>query len=258
MTYEELLKQVLENGEYRQDRTGVGTKSIFGGDIRYNLAAGFPLITTKKVHFKSVAEELFWFLRGETNIKTLDATIWYEWADANGSIGARAYGAQWRNWQGSHDQIQNVVESLTNNPQSRRHLVTAWNPAELEDVALPPCHYSFQFYLSNANRLSIIVNQRSADMFLGVPFNLASYALLCHLVATTVGAAPGEIIWRGGDCHIYENHIEQVKEQLTRDVREFPRLEVKRSVRNVWEYELDDIELTGYNPHPRIAAPVAV
>lgn len=278
--YENLLQHILKNGTHKTDRTGTGTISSFGHQLRYNLAEAFPLITTKKVHFPSVAEELFWFLRGETNTKTLNATIWDEWQDENGELGP-VYGFQWRSWpkyitkltklQGSTgaihekerhvveaiDQIANIQKELRENPDSRRHLVSAWNISQIDQMALPPCHYAHQYYVADG-KLSILVNQRSADMFLGVPFNIASYALLCHLMADVVGLEVGELVWNGGDCHIYSNHIEQVEKQLARESRPYPQLNIVGHHENVWEYMMEDIEVVGYNPHPTIKAPVAI
>ena len=260
--YEDLLRDVFEHGTAKGDRTGTGTRSLFGKQIRFDLADSFPLITTKRVHFKSVAVELLWFLRGESNVQFLHdhgVTIWDEWANADGDLGP-VYGVQWRSWptpDGSHiDQISTVIEQLRVNPDSRRHLVSAWNVAELDQMALMPCHAFFQFYVADG-KLSCQLYQRSADMFLGVPFNIASYALLTLMVAQQVGLAPGEFIWTGGDCHIYDNHVEQVREQLSREAYPYPRIEI-RPRDSIFDYTLDDFALVEYQHHPRIAAPVAV
>ncbi|HVW82174.1 MAG TPA: thymidylate synthase [Mycobacteriales bacterium] len=260
--YEDLLRLVLDTGVHKADRTGTGTRSIFGHQLRYDLATGFPLITTKRVHFKSVAIELLWFLRGEGNVKWLHengVTIWDEWADANGDLGP-VYGVQWRSWPtpdgGSIDQISQLLETLRRDPDSRRMVVSAWNVASLGEMALPPCHMMFQFYVANG-RLSCQMYQRSADLFLGVPFNIASYALLVHLVAQQSDLEPGELIWTGGDCHIYDNHHDQVIEQLSREPFRFPQLEVRRAD-SLFSYSYDDLDLVGYEHHPAIAAPVAV
>ncbi len=260
--YEDLLRLVLEQGAPKSDRTGTGTRSVFGHQLRYDLQAGFPLITTKRVHFKSVAYELLWFLRGDSNARWLQdhgVTIWNEWADANGELGP-IYGVQWRSWptpDGRHiDQIASAVELLRSDPDSRRNIVSAWNVAELENMALPPCHLLFQFYVADG-RLSCQLYQRSADMFLGVPFNIASYSLLTHMVAQQVGLDVGEFIWTGGDCHIYDNHHEQVREQLSREPYPFPTLELAKAP-SLLEYSFDDVQVTGYEHHPAIKAPVAV
>jgi thymidylate synthase len=260
--YEDLLRHVLVNGEHKADRTGTGTRSVFGHQMRFDLQQGFPLITTKRVHFRSVAVELLWFLRGERNIKWLKengVSIWDEWADEEGDLGP-VYGAQWRSWTtpdgGSIDQISQVIDLLHTNPDSRRMIVSAWNVADVPDMALPPCHAMFQFYVAGG-RLSCQLYQRSADLFLGVPFNIASYALLVHLVAAQTGLAVGDFIWTGGDCHIYDNHIEQVSEQLTRAVLPFPTLEVAPAD-SLFDYTFDDLEIVGYEHHPAISAPVAV
>lgn len=260
--YEDLLREVLANGSAKTDRTGTGTLSVFGRQIRYNLAESFPLITTKRVHFKSVAIELLWFLRGETNTKFLTdngVTIWDEWADANGDLGP-VYGVQWRSWpapDGSHiDQIQQLLDSLRNDPDSRRHIVSAWNVAQLPQMALAPCHAFFQFYVQDG-KLSCQLYQRSADMFLGVPFNIASYALLTMMLAQQTGLEPGEFIWTGGDCHIYTNHLEQVRTQLEREPYPYPQLKINPR-KSLFDYEFSDFELIGYQHHPGIKAPVAV
>lgn len=267
--YELLLWDVLNNGQHKSDRTGTGTRSVFGRQLRYNLAEGFPLITTKQVHLRSVVGELIWFLSGSTNIgwlKDNGIRIWDEWADEFGELGP-VYGAQWRNWNpkwdpelcdewGGVDQIEELIGRLRKDPDSRRHLVTAWNPSDQPYQQLPPCHYSFQMYVADG-RLSCLVNQRSADLFLGVPFNLASYALLTHIIAQQTGLMVGELIWSGGDCHIYDNHVDQVREQISREPFDFPQLALSRRDR-FDAYQIDDVEVVGYQHHPRIAAPVAV
>jgi thymidylate synthase len=260
--YEDLLREVFEHGTPKSDRTGTGTRSLFGRQIRFNLAEGFPLITTKRVHFKSVAVELLWFLRGDSNIgylKEHGVRIWDEWANDEGDLGP-VYGVQWRSWpspSGEHiDQIAQVLEQIKTNPDSRRIIVSAWNPADIPDMALAPCHAFFQFYVADG-KLSCQLYQRSADMFLGVPFNIASYALLTHMIAAQTGLDVGEFVWTGGDCHIYDNHIEQVTEQLTRDAYPAPKLTLKPKV-SLFDYEFDDFVLEEYNHHPAIKAPVAV
>ena len=261
--YEDLLRDVLEHGTYKSDRTGTGTISVFGRQMRFDLSKSFPLITTKRVHFKSVAVELLWFLRGDSNVKWMQdqgVTIWDEWADTNGELGP-VYGVQWRNWptpDGGHiDQVAELMENLTSNPDSRRHIVTAWNVAELKDMALPPCHMTFQFYVADG-KLSCQLYQRSADMFLGVPFNIASYALLTHMIAQQVGLQVGEFIWTGGDVHIYDNHMDQVLKQLAREPYDYPQLEIVRKPDSIFNYTLDDFEVVGYRHHPGIKAPIAV
>ena len=261
--YEDLLREVLETGHAKGDRTGTGTRSLFGKQIRYDLSQGFPLVTTKRVHTRSIIVELLWFLRGDTNIGYLhehDVTIWDEWADENGDLGP-VYGAQWRSWPtpdgGQIDQIARVVESIRTSPDSRRHIVTAWNPAEVEKMALPPCHAMFQFYVADG-KLSCQLYQRSADLFLGVPFNIASYALLTVMIAQQTGLEPGEFVWTGGDCHIYANHVDQVTEQLGREPYPYPRLRITRRPEDVFGYELADFELLDYQHHPTIKAPIAV
>ncbi|WP_372662742.1 thymidylate synthase [Amycolatopsis kentuckyensis] len=260
--YEDLLRHVLDTGARKADRTGTGTRSIFGHQLRYRLADGFPLITTKKVHFRSVAYELLWFLRGDRNVRWLQdngVTIWDEWAAPDGDLGP-VYGVQWRSWptpDGGHvDQIAEVLRTLRENPDSRRIIVSAWNVGEIPQMALPPCHAFFQFYVADGE-LSCQLYQRSADLFLGVPFNIASYALLTHMIAEQVGLRPGDFIWTGGDCHIYDNHEEQVRRQLARDARPFPTLSLK-DADSLFEYTYDDFALDGYDPHPGIKAPVAV
>ena len=260
--YEDLLRLVLATGTHKDDRTGTGTRSVFGHQLRYDLSAGFPLITTKRVHFRSVAYELLWFLRGDSNVRWLQqhgVTIWDEWADADGELGP-VYGVQWRSWptpDGRHiDQISNLLEQLRSNPDSRRLIVSAWNVGELANMALPPCHAFFQFYVADG-RLSCQLYQRSADLFLGVPFNLSSYALLTHMVAQQVGLEPGEFVWTGGDCHIYDNHVEQVHEQLSREAYPFPTLRLRRAA-SLFDYAFEDFEVDGYQHHPTIKAPIAV
>jgi len=260
--YEDLLRRVLETGIAKGDRTGTGTVSLFGERLRYDLAAGFPLITTKRVHFKSLAVELLWFLRGESNtgwLREHGVTIWDEWADEQGDLGP-VYGYQWRNWptpDGGHiDQIANLLTTLRTNPDSRRMVVSAWNVADLPAMALEPCHAMFQFYVADG-RLSCQLYQRSADMFLGVPFNIASYALLTRMIADQVGLRPGDFVWVGGDCHIYSNHVEQVREQLTRPAFEFPRLELAPAA-SLFDYRFEDFTIVDYRHHPALRAPVAV
>ncbi len=261
--YEDLLADVLAHGTVKEDRTGTGTYSVFGRQLRYDLSESFPLITTKRVHFRSVALELLWFLRGESNVRWLQergVSIWDEWADADGELGP-VYGVQWRSWPapdgGQIDQIARVVESLKTNPDSRRHIVTAWNPAEVEKMALPPCHAMFQFYAADG-RLSCQLYQRSADLFLGVPFNIASYALLTVMMAQQTGLQPGEFVWTGGDCHIYSNHVDQVREQLVRAPYPYPRLRLNRQPEDIFSYAYEDFELVDYQHHPTIKAPIAV
>jgi thymidylate synthase len=260
--YEDLLRLVLDTGAVKSDRTGTGTRSIFGHQLRYDLSAGFPLITTKRVHFRSVAYELLWFLRGESNVKWLQdngVSIWDEWADASGELGP-VYGVQWRSWptpDGRHiDQIAGLMTQLRANPDSRRLIVSAWNVGEIENMALPPCHAFFQFYVADG-KLSCQLYQRSADLFLGVPFNIASYALLTHMVAAQVGLEAGDFVWTGGDCHIYDNHEVQVREQLSRTPYPFPSLSL-RPAPSIFDYEFADFEVIGYEHHPAIKAPVAV
>lgn len=260
--YEDLLRDVLEHGTEKGDRTGTGTRSVFGRQIRYDLSESFPLLTTKKVYFKGVVGELLWFLRGDSNVRWLQdngVRIWNEWADEDGELGP-VYGVQWRSWptpDGGHiDQIEEVLRTLKENPDSRRNLVSAWNVAELDKMALMPCHLLFQLYVADG-RLSLQVYQRSADMFLGVPFNIASYALLTHMFAQQAGLAVGELIWTGGDCHIYNNHVEQVREQLSRSPRQYPQLRLRKAA-SLFDYTFDDIEVEGYDPHPTIKAEVSV
>jgi thymidylate synthase len=260
--YEDLLRLVLERGTPKSDRTGTGTRSVFGHQLRYDLSAGFPLITTKKVHLKSVVYELLWFLRGESNVQWLQqhgVTIWDEWASPTGDLGP-VYGVQWRSWPtptGEHiDQISAALELLRTDPDSRRIIVSAWNVSDLPRMALAPCHAFFQFYVADG-KLSCQLYQRSADMFLGVPFNIASYALLTHMMAAQAGLDVGDFVWTGGDCHIYDNHLEQVTEQLRRDPRPYPEL-VLGQRDSIFDYTYSDIEIRNYDPHPAIKAPVAV
>lgn len=261
--YEDLLREVLENGTLKEDRTGTGTYSVFGRQIRYDLSESFPLITTKRVHFKSMAAELLWFLRGDSNIAWLQeqgVRIWNEWADEHGELGP-VYGVQWRSWptpDGGHiDQIAQLVESLRHNPDSRRHIVSAWNVAEIQNMALPPCHLLFQFYVADG-KLSCQLYQRSADMFLGVPFNIASYSLLTLMLAQQLDLEPGEFIWTGGDVHVYTNHVEQVREQLSRDPYPYPQLRLTRRPESIFDYTLDNFEVQDYRHHPTIKGSVAV
>jgi thymidylate synthase len=261
--YLDLMRHVLEHGHQKSDRTGTGTLSTFGWQMRFDLAAGFPLLTTKKVHFKSVAYELLWFLKGETNVRWLQehgVSIWDEWADASGELGP-VYGSQWRSWpspDGSAiDQIAQVVESIRTRPDSRRHIVTAWNPAEIEKMKLPPCHVLFQFYVAEGT-LSCQMYQRSADIFLGVPFNIASYALLTLMVSQVCSLKPGEFIHTLGDAHLYLNHLEQAREQLTRPPRPLPRLRLNPTAKDIFGFRYEDFTLEGYDPHPAIKAPIAV
>lgn len=263
--YEDLILHVMQYGIKKSDRTNTGTRSVFGYQLRYNLDHAFPLITTKQVHFKSIVYELLWFLQGSSNIKYLQdnhITIWNEWADEQGELG-RVYGVQWRSWNKGDgtgaviDQISQVIHSVKTNPDSRRHIVTAWNPSDIDTMALPPCHVLFQFYVAN-QRLSCQLYQRSADVFLGVPFNIASYALLTHMVAQQCGLSVGEFIWTGGDCHIYSNHFDQVQLQLSRTANPLPQLQIKRCPESIFDYQYQDFELIGYDPHPAIKAPIAV
>jgi thymidylate synthase len=261
--YLDLVSHILDHGTPKTDRTGTGTLSIFGHQLRFDLQKGFPLVTTKKVHLKSIIHELLWFLQGDTNIKYLTdngVKIWDEWADANGDLGP-VYGKQWRNWprpDGSHiDQISEVVRQLTTSPDSRRILVSAWNVAELDQMHLMPCHALFQFYVADG-RLSCQLYQRSADVFLGVPFNIASYALLTLMMAQVTGLQPGEFIWTGGDTHLYSNHLEQARLQLTREPRPLPQMRLNPAVTDIFGFQFDDFKLENYDPHPAIKAPVAV
>jgi thymidylate synthase len=261
--YLDLLRTILDTGVDRADRTGTGTRSNFGAQMRFDLAAGFPLLTTKKIHVKSVIYELLWFLRGDTNVRWLQergVKIWDQWADADGDLGP-VYGSQWRSWPdgrgGAIDQIARVVDSIRRTPESRRHIVTAWNPAEVDDMALPPCHCLFQFYVAEG-RLSCQLYQRSGDIFLGVPFNIASYALLTHMVAQVSGLEVGDFVHSFGDLHLYANHFEQAEEQLSRRPRTQPILTLNPDRTSLFDFEYEDVILTGYDPHPRIAAEVAV
>ena len=261
--YLDLLHRIVTEGVQKGDRTGTGTLSVFGHQMRFNMQDGFPLLTTKKLHLKSIIYELLWFLKGDTNVKYLQGhgvRIWNEWADENGELGP-VYGHQWRSWPdykgGTIDQIQQVVDALRHNPNSRRMLVTAWNPAEVEDMALPPCHCLFQFYVANG-KLSLQLYQRSADTFLGVPFNIASYALLLQLMAQVTGFEAGDFIHTTGDTHLYLNHLEQAKLQLTRTPRPLPKMKINPDVKSIFEFRYEDFELTDYNPYPHIAAEVSV
>lgn len=261
--YEDLLRDVLKHGVQKTDRTGTGTRSVFGRQIRFDLAEGFPLITTKRVHFKSIAYELLWFLRGESNVGWLrenGVTIWDEWADAAGELGP-VYGVQWRSWptpSGEQiDQISDVIDAIRATPDSRRLIVSAWNPADIPNMALAPCHALFQFYVADG-KLSCQLYQRSADMFLGVPFNIASYALLTLMVADQVGLAPGEFVWTGGDCHIYDNHVAQVTEQLSREPYPYPTVRIDAQRDSIFDYEFGDFVVEGYEHHPAIRGAVAV
>ena len=261
--YLDLLRHILENGHRKNDRTGTGTISTFGYQTRFDLGEGFPLVTTKKVHLKSIIHELLWFIAGDTNIKYLKdngVTIWDEWADENGDLGP-VYGHQWRSWPtpdgGTIDQLANVVNTIKNNPDSRRMIVSAWNVAEVEKMALPPCHSLFQFYVADG-KLSCQLYQRSADVFLGVPFNIASYALLTMMIAQVCGLKPGEFVHTTGDTHIYVNHFEQVATQLSREPRALPKMKINPEVKSIFDFKYEDFELVDYDPYPRIPAPVAV
>ncbi|MEK9685814.1 MAG: thymidylate synthase [Methylophilaceae bacterium] len=261
--YLDLLNHVLEHGDKKEDRTGTGTISVFGYQMRFDLSEKFPLLTTKKVHLKSVIHELLWFLKGSTNIgylKENGVSIWDEWADENGDLGP-VYGSQWRSWQTSDgrtiDQISNLIENIKNNPDSRRLIVSAWNVGEVDKMKLPPCHCFFQFYVAN-DKLSCQLYQRSADIFLGVPFNIASYALLTLMIAQVTNLAPGEFVHTLGDAHIYSNHIEQVKQQLSREAKDLPIMKINPHVKDIFSFKYDDFEILNYDPHPLIKAPVAV
>ena len=261
--YETLLEHVYKTGVDKNDRTGVGTRSVFGYQMRFNLAEGFPLVTTKKLHIRSIVHELLWFLSGSSNIKYLHdngVSIWDEWADENGDLGP-VYGVQWRSWPAADgreiDQITNLVEGIKRNPDSRRHLVVAWNPAEVDKMALPPCHCLFQFYVANG-KLSCQLYQRSCDIFLGVPFNIASYSLLTHMIAQQCDLDVGDFVWTGGDCHIYKNHFEQVELQLSRTPRAYPKLVICRKPASIFDYKFEDFVIEGYDPWPHIKAPIAV
>ncbi len=261
--YQDLLQHLLDSGAKKSDRTGTGTLSVFGHQMRFDLSEGFPLLTTKKLHTKSILHELLWFLQGDTNIKYLKdngVRIWDEWADADGNLGP-VYGYQWRSWpnpDGTHtDQIKNLIEGLKKNPDSRRHIVSAWNPSFIDQMALPPCHCLFQFYVADG-KLSCQLYQRSCDTFLGVPFNIASYALLTLMMAQVCDLKPGDFIWTGGDVHLYSNHIEQAQLQLTRDVRPLPQMQINPEVKDIFSFKFEDFTLLNYDPHPHIKAEVAV
>ena len=261
--YLELIEKILNEGVDRSDRTGTGRKSIFGHQMHFNLEDGFPLVTTKKVHLKSIIHELIWFIAGSTNIKYLKengVSIWDEWADENGDLGP-VYGAQWRSWpdgnNGTIDQIQNLIQGIKTNPDSRRHIVSAWNPALVDEMALPPCHSLFQFYVADGE-LSCQLYQRSADIFLGVPFNIASYALLTHMVAHVCNLKARKFVHTFGDAHLYLNHLEQAKLQLSRDTKLLPQLKLNSDVKNIFDFKFEDIEITNYESHPSISAPIAV
>jgi thymidylate synthase len=261
--YQDLLKLVLEKGKQRADRTGTGTLSVFGAQARFNLRETFPLLTTKKLHLKSIIYELLWFLRGDTNVKYLNdhgVTIWDQWANEDGDLG-RVYGAQWRDWRGENgirvDQIEKVIAEMKRDPQSRRLIVNAWNAAEVDQMALPPCHVLFQFYIQDGE-LSCQLYQRSADLFLGVPFNIASYSLLTLMMAQVVDLRPGDFVHTFGDLHLYQNHLDQAREQLSRDCRPLPRMKLNPQVKNIHDFKFEDFELVDYNPHPGIKAPIAV
>lgn len=261
--YLDLMQDVLTNGIQKQDRTGVGTRSVFGRQLRFDLGQGVPIITTKKLHLKSIIYEVLWFLRGDTNIRFLKengVSIWNEWADENGELG-HVYGYQWRHWQnyqgGEIDQISQVIEQIKSNPNSRRHIVSAWNVAEIDSMALPPCHVLFQFYVADG-KLSCMLYQRSADVFLGLPFNLFSYALLTHMVAQQCDLAVGDFVWTGGDIHLYLNHLEQAKLQLSREPYPLPQLVIKRKAEDIFSYAYEDFEVVNYQHHPHIKADVAI
>ncbi|NCB19279.1 MAG: thymidylate synthase [Bacteroidia bacterium] len=261
--YLSLLGHIMESGVLKSDRTSTGTKSVFGYQMRFDLQKGFPLLTTKKVHLKSIIYELLWFIKGDTNIKYLNdhgVTIWDEWADKNGNLGP-VYGSQWRSWKGADgkvtDQLSSLIEGIKMNPDSRRHIISAWNPAEVDKMALPPCHAMFQFYVANG-RLSCQLYQRSADVFLGVPFNIASYALLTMMVAQVCELNPGEFIHTFGDAHIYTNHFDQVTLQLSRDTRKLPVMKLNPAIESIFDFKFEDFILEGYDPHPGIKAPIAV
>ena len=261
--YLDLMQKVLDEGQEKSDRTGTGTLSIFGHQMKFDLSKGFPLVTTKKVHLKSIIHELIWFLQGSTNISYLKengVSIWDEWADENGDLGP-VYGAQWRSWpdgdNGTIDQIENLINGINNNPDSRRHIVSAWNPALVDEMALPPCHSLFQFYVAN-RELSCQLYQRSADIFLGVPFNIASYALLTHMIAQVCNLKAGKFVHTLGDAHLYINHLEQAKLQLSREVMRLPELKLSSNVDNIFDFKFEDIEIINYESHPAISAPIAV
>ena len=262
-TYHDLLRSVLETGTFRDDRTGTGTYSLFGAQARFSLAPDFPLLTTKKLHLRSIIHELLWFIKGETNIgylKENKVSIWDEWADAEGNLG-RVYGAQWRDWAAPNgnrvDQLGEVIQSIQNNPDSRRHIVCAWNPGELQHMALPPCHALFQFYVANGE-LSCQLYQRSADIFLGVPFNIASYALLTMMIAQVCDLKAKDFVHTFGDLHLYANHVDQAREQLSRKPRPLPQMRINPAVKKIDDFNYDDFELVNYDPHPAIKAPIAV
>jgi thymidylate synthase len=261
--YLDLMKDIMDNGTVKGDRTGTGTRSVFGRQLRFNLEEGFPLVTTKKLHLRSIIHELLWFLSGDTNIQYLHenkVSIWDEWADEHGNLGP-VYGYQWRTWptpDGGHiDQISQLIEQLKRNPDSRRHIVSAWNVADVNKMALPPCHALFQFYVADG-KLSCQLYQRSADYFLGVPFNIASYALLVHMVAQQCDLTPGEFVWTGGDVHLYLNHLDQAREQLSRKPFALPQLVIHRKPATIFEYKFEDFEIANYQSHPAIKAPIAV
>ena len=261
--YLDLMQKVLNEGQEKSDRTGTGTLSIFGHQMEFDLSDGFPLVTTKKVHLKSIVHELIWFLQGSTNISYLKengVSIWDEWADEKGDLGP-VYGAQWRSWpdgnNGTIDQIQNLIKGIKTNPDSRRHIVSAWNPALVDEMALPPCHSLFQFYVAN-EKLSCQLYQRSADIFLGVPFNIASYALLTHMVAHVCNLKAGKFVHTFGDAHLYLNHLDQAKLQLSRDTKILPQLKLNSEVKNIFDFKFEDIEIINYESHPSISAPIAV
>ncbi|WP_270171325.1 thymidylate synthase [Paenibacillus sp. SYP-B4298] len=261
--YLELLQDIMENGTDKEDRTGTGTRSVFGRQLRFDLSKGFPLVTTKRIHLKSVIHELLWFLSGDTNVRYLQehgVRIWNEWADEHGDLGP-VYGSQWRAWKGEDgrtiDQIAQVIESIRRNPDSRRHLVSAWNVAEVDHMKLPPCHYAFQFYVAGG-KLSCMLTMRSSDTFLGLPFNIAQYAMLTHMVAQQCDLEPGEFIYSGGDVHIYNDHFEQVRLQLTREPYPLPRLVIKRKPASIFDYTYEDFEIIDYQHHPTIKAAVSV
>ena len=261
--YLDLMQKVLDEGQEKSDRTGTGTLSIFGHQMKFDLSKGFPLVTTKKVHLKSIIHELIWFLQGSTNISYLKengVSIWDEWADENGDLGP-VYGAQWRSWpdgnNGTIDQIENLINGINNNPDSRRHIVSAWNPALVDEMALPPCHSLFQFYVADGE-LSCQLYQRSADIFLGVPFNIASYTLLTHMIAQVCNLKAGKFVHTLGDAHLYINHLEQAKLQLSREVMGLPELKLSSNVNNIFDFKFEDIEIVNYESHPAISAPIAV
>ncbi|WP_433744239.1 thymidylate synthase [Paenibacillus amylolyticus] len=261
--YLDLLQDILNNGVHKGDRTGTGTQSVFGRQLRYDLSEGFPLVTTKRIHLKSVIHELLWFLSGDTNISYLKENgvkIWDDWADENGDLGP-VYGSQWRTWEAPNgekiDQIAAVIDSIKHNPDSRRHLVSAWNVAEINNMKLPPCHFAFQFYVAEG-KLSCMLTMRSVDTFLGLPFNIASYALLTHMIAQQCDLEVGDFIWSGGDVHIYSNHVDQVKTQLEREPYALPKLVIKRKPDSIFDYKFEDFEFENYQHHPGIKAPIAV